>query len=309
MIVMHERHLRGVDLNLLTLLDALLTQGSVGRAAVAMHLSQPAMSRALGRLRALFGDPLLIRLGATTQLTPRAVALAAPVRRLLAETASLIAPADFTPAEWDGVASLVATDHQAILLLPALAARLHRDAPRLAVELQPFLPAQVEQLRRGDLHLGISLLTALPAGFAFRPLYQDRFVTLMRADHPAAAGPLTVERFAGLDHALVTVGGDGPGVIDTALAARGLRRRVAVRQPHFYAALAIAAQADLVVTLPATIADRFASQFGLIRHPAPVAGEPFTIAMIWSETLTADPAQQWLRDCVVDATRESGLSD
>ena len=310
---MHEKHLRGVDLNLLTLLDALLTHGGVGRAAAAVNLSQPAMSRALGRLRALFDDPLLVRIGGSTLLTARATALAGPVRKLLSATAALIAPAAFTPDTWEATALIAATDHQAVTLLPPLAARLRRDAPRLDLELRALVAAQMEPLRRGDLHLGFTLHEPLPDGFASRPLYRDRFVTLMRRDHPAAPGPrdripLTPERFAALDQVLVTVMGEGPGAVDLALAQQGLRRRVAVRQPHFYGALAIVAATDLIVTLPSSIADRFAGPFDLIRSPAPVAGEPFTIAMIWSDTLTSDPAQAWLRQCVVDAARAGGLA-
>lgn len=305
---MHPKHLRGVDLNLLVLLDALLTHRAVGHAAAAVNLSQPAMSRALGRLRALLDDPLVLRVGNASRLTPRGEALAAPVRRLLAQASDVIFPVRFDPAGWKGRVLLGATDHQAILLLPPLMARLARDAPRLDVELRPLLAAALPALRRGDLHLGFGPSDRLPSGFASEPLYGDRFVTLMRRGHPVAAGPLTPERFAALDHVLVTTIGDGPGAVDVALAELGLERRVAVRQPHFYAALAIVARTDLLVTLPGSIADRFAPGLELERRPTPVAGEPFAIAAIWSEALTRDPAQAWFRASVRKAAAEAGLA-
>lgn len=137
---MHERHLRGVDLNLLPLLGALLTQRSVGRAAAASHLSQPAMSRALGRLRALLDDPLLVRTGGATRLTPRGEALAQPVGALLDEVRATIAPAAFDPAQWRGRVRVAANDHQAITLFPALIARLRRAAPGWTSRCSPRTP-------------------------------------------------------------------------------------------------------------------------------------------------------------------------
>lgn len=304
---MHEKHLRGVDLNLLPLLDALLTERSVGRAAVVSHLSQPAMSRALGRLRALLDDPLLLRTGGETRLTPRAAALAGPVRALLAEVRATIAPATFDPAAWRGRVAIAATDHQALTLLPTLTSRLRRRAPGLDLDVRPMNAAALEALRRGDVQLGFGLAGPDRPSARQRPLYRDRFVTLLRRDHPAATAPLTVERFAALDHIIVSVLDDTPGAVDAALAAQGLRRRIAVRQPHFTAALAICAATDLATTLPASVADRFAESYGLVRRPVPVAGEPFTIALYWSAAFGSDPAQAWLRDEVVAAARDAGL--
>lgn len=164
-------------------------------------------------------------------------------------------------------------------------------------------------LQRGEVQLGFGLTGPQPPGLCQRALYRDRFVTLLRRGHPAATDALTPERFASLDHLLVSVLDDGPGAVDKALAALGLTRRVAVRQPHFYAALAICAGTDLAVTLPASVADRYVDAGALIRRPAPVAGEPFTIALLWPAMLARDPAQAWLRDEVAAATRAAGLEE
>ena len=305
---MHEKHLRGIDLNLLTLLDALLRHGRVGAAAAAVNLSQPATSRALGRLRALFDDPLLVRTGGAVHLTPRAVALAEPVARILDEVRALLAPADFDPAAWSGRVALAATDHQAITLLPTLIARLRVAAPGLTVEVRAMNASATAPLRAGDIQLGFGLAGPNTAGLQTRVLYQDRLVTLMRQDHPAAATPLTPERYAALDHAVVSVLDDGPGVVDAALAALGFGRRVVVRQPHFYAALAICAATDLLVTLPSSVAKRFAAPFALAHRPSPVAGAPFTISLLWSPVLAGDPAQAWLREEVVAAAKAANLT-
>ena len=305
---MHEKHLRGIDLNLLTLLDALLRHGRVGAAASAVNLSQPATSRALGRLRALFDDPLLVRTDGSTRLTPRAHALAEPVARILDEVRALLAPAIFDPAAWKGRVTLAATDHQAITLLPALTVRLRAAAPGLDVEVRAMNAMATEPLRAGAIQLGFGLAGPNTAGLHTHILYQDHFVTLMRRDHPAAASPLTPARYAALDHAVVSVLDDGPGVVDDALAEVGLRRRVVLRQPHFYAALAICAATDLLVTLPSSVAERFAASFALERRPAPVAGAPFTISLLWSPVLAGDPAQAWLRGEVIAAAMAAGLA-
>lgn len=306
---MHEKHLRGIDLNLLTLLDALLRHGGVGAAAAAVNLSQPATSRALARLRALFDDPLLVRTGGSTRLTPRALGLAEPVARILDEVRAVLAPATFDPASWTGRVTLAATDHQAITLLPALLARLRFAAPGLDIEVRAMNAAAVEPLRAGVIQLGFGLAGSNTAGLHTRALYRDEFVTLMRRDHPAAAAPLTPARYAALDHAVVSVLDDEPGVVDIALAEVGLRRRVVLRQPHFYAALAICAATDLLVTLPFSVAERFAAPFALEQRPAPIGGGPFTISLLWSPVLAGDPAQAWLRDAVLAAAKTAGLAE
>lgn len=305
---MHEKHLRGIDLNLLTLLDALLRHGRVGAAASAVNLSQPATSRALGRLRALFDDPLLVRTGGVTRLTPRALALTEPVARVLDDVRALLAPVDFDPTAWTGRVKLAATDHQAITLLPALSARLRVAAPGLDIEVRPMTAAAIQPLRAGVIQLGFGVAGPHTAGLQTRDLYEDRFVTLMRQDHAAASAPLTPARYAMFDHAVVSVLDDRPGVVDDALAEVGLRRRVVLRQPHFYAALAICAATDLLVTLPLSVAERFSAPFELERRPAPVAGAPFTISLLWSPALGSDAAQAWLREEVVGAARAAGLS-
>ena len=304
---MHETHLRGIDLNLLTVLDALLHHRRVGAAAAAVNLSQPATSRALGRLRDLFDDPLLVRTGGMTRLTPRALALAEPVARVLDEVRALLAPTDFDPATWTSRVTLAATDHQAITLLPALTARLRLAAPGVDVEVRAMNAAAAEPLRAGVIQLGFGLAGSNTAGLQTRPLYQDRFVTLMRGGHPAAEAPLTPARYAAFDHAVVSVLDDRPGVIDDALAALGLRRRIVLRQPHFYAALAICAATDLLVTLPCSVGERFGASFALERRPAPVAGGPFTISLLWSPVLAGDAAQAWLREEVVAAAEAAGM--
>lgn len=139
----------------------------------------------------------------------------------------------------------------------------------------------------------------LPPGLRCEALHQDRFVTMLRAGHPALAD-WTLDRFAGLQHVLVTVLGEGQGAMDELLRQRGLARRVALRLPHFYAAMAVVAETDLLVTLPRAIALRHAAALRLVAVEPPLAPPPFTTTVIWPEALDADPGITWLRNLVRD---------
>ena len=295
---MRATNLRAIDLNLLVLLDTLIEHRHVTRAAAAAHLSQPAMSRALGRLRAMLGDPILARGKDGLVATPRALALQARLKALLTEVLALTTAADFSPATSTGEVVLAATDHQTITLLPPLMARLSREAPGVDLRVVPFHGAAREALRDGRIHLAFGIAAqALPSGLLQEALYPDRFVTLLRRGH-AAADAWTRERYAALDHVLVTVLDDGPGAIDDALERLGLRRRVALRLPHFYAAMEVVARSDLVVTLPRSIARVYAERLGLLVLEPPLPTDPFTVTLLWPQSLDAEPIIRWLRGLV-----------
>lgn len=300
---MHQVNLRGVDLNLLVLLDLLIEHRSVTAAATAANMSQPAMSRALGRLRALLRDPLLARGSQGLVPTPAALALQPSLKRLLGEAAELVARRPFDPASWRGQVGIAATDHQTILLLPRLMRRVAQEAPLLDLKVVPSLATMLDELRDGRLGLSFGIAEQpLPPGLRMTPLYRDSFVTVLRQGHPALRD-WGLDRLLALEHVLVTVLGDGRGALDEALHARGLARRVALRLPHFYAALAVVAATDLVVTLPRSIALRHAGPLGLVALEPPVPLAPFTPTLIWPEVLDADPGIAWLRRIVVEEAR------
>ncbi len=301
---MHEVKLRGVDLNLLTVLGALLRHASVTRAAEELGMSQPAVSRALGRLRALLGDALLVR-GPTGALipTPRAQALAPRLEALLAETAELVSREGFDPARLQAVMRLAATDHDTLMLLPRLVPLLAAEAPGLALRVLPITGTTVEELAAGRLDLAFSVLgTPLPASLRQLSLYHDRLVTVLRAGHPALAG-WSLDGFCALDHILVSITGRGTGAVDDALAGLGRRRRVALWLPHFHAALRMVAQTEMAVTLPRSLALEHGPALGLEVREAPLPLTGFTATAIWPEVLGGAPAHRWLRGRVVAAAR------
>jgi DNA-binding transcriptional LysR family regulator len=266
---MREVNLRSVDLNLLVVLAALLAEVNVTRAAAKAGMSQPAMSRALGRLRALLGDPLLVRGAAGLTLTPFARAVQPQLEAVLGDVRGLLAERQFDPAQLKGMVTLAGTDHQTIMLLPRVMRELSRQAPALDVRVTPLTPATPARMLAGTIDLGFGTLSDSGAPLQREPLYRDRFVTLLRDNHPAL-DDWTLARFVGLDHVLVTINDDGRGAVDTVLDGLGLTRRIALRLPHFFAAISIVAQTDMVVTLPATIAQHFAAEFRLQILATPV---------------------------------------
>jgi DNA-binding transcriptional LysR family regulator len=306
---MRETNLRNLDLNLLVLLDALIEHRNVTRAAAVAHLSQPAMSRALSRLRAMLDDPLLVRGPEGLAPTSRAAALHPRLKAILAEVRNLVAASPFTPHEFSGELTLAATDHQTIMLLPHLMARLSREAPNVNVTVVPFLASTVEQLGQGKVDLAFGVIEpSLPAYIHRQGLYRDQFVTLLRQNHPALSR-WSLDIFLSLEHVLVTILGDGRGAVDAVLDTMNLSRRIALRLPHFYAAIAIIAQSDLVVTVPASIAQRYAKAYGLRILKLPVEVPSFTVASLWSDIVDSDPVNIWLRHLIrEEAERVEGIN-
>jgi DNA-binding transcriptional LysR family regulator len=300
-VVMREVNLRTIDINLLTVLDALLERAHVTEAAQALNMSQPAVSRALARLRAMFGDPLLVRGGEGLVLTARAETLRAQLTPALSAIKNLVSSEPFNPATAKGTFTITATDSITILMLPRLMATLFREAPLLDVRVVPFSAETLADAAQGKIDIVIGIEeTERDKIFRSEPLFTDRFVTLLRSGHPAAKD-WSLDRYLSLDHVLITIFGDGKGAIDMVLERAGLSRRIALRLPHFVAAMSIVSTSDLVLTAPATIAKRYAKELNLKVLETPVDRPPFTNVSIWSQVFDADPAHQFLRRKVVEA--------
>ena len=295
---MREVNLRSVDLNLLVALEALIEEANVTRAAVRAGMSQPAMSRALGRLRHLFGDPLLVRGVTGLQRSARADSLRPRIAVALGQIRDLIVDTPFVPETYEGQWVIASTDHQTVMLLPFLIARVSREMPKVDIRVVPLLADTNTKLLAGAIDLAFGIAEAnMPPNLRRQSLYRDRFVTLLRQGHPAL-DHWSLSQFLTLDHMLVTINDDGKGAIDAVLDTQGLSRRIALRLPHFIAAIGIVARSDLTVTLPFSIASRFAGEFGLTIVETPVARPPFEVVSIWSEVVDRDPPARYLRAIV-----------
>jgi DNA-binding transcriptional LysR family regulator len=301
---MQDVHLRRLDLNLLVVLQALLAERSVTRAAERLALSQPAVSHALARLRRSFGDRLLVRTPHGMKPTPRAKAMAEPLERALADlTRAVSSPGEFDPRRARRRFHMATDDYLELVLMPRLLARVWRDAPGIDIRVHSVGARSGHDLAEGSIDFivdPLEVLGQLPGAYSQRIL-DERFVCIVRAGHPVLGKPLTAKAFASLSHALVAPAGRPGSIVDTALGKLGLRRRVAIAIPHFIAAPAIIRETDAVATLPRRIALTLGD--GLVLIEPPIALPTFTIETVWHERNHNDPAHAWLRGCISEVSR------
>lgn len=291
------------DLNLLVALDVLLAEGSVARAAQRLGLSPSAMSRTLARLREATGDPLLVRSGRGLVPTPRAVELREHTGPLVEGATAVLRPAS-KPRLDQLVRSftLRCSDGFVENFGPALVARVGSEAPGVQLRFIQKASRDNAPVREGavDLETGIVGKATAPE-FRMRSLFRDQFVGVVRDGHTLARGTMTAARYAGGAHVVLSRGGSDRGPVDEALAAMSLERRVATVVTGFSAALAFARATDLVATVPEKHTRNLRSGLHAFSLPLPTPELP--VAMLWHPRLDADPAHQWLRECVRDTCR------
>jgi DNA-binding transcriptional LysR family regulator len=274
------------------------------------------MSHTLRRLRELFDDPLLVRGRGGMVLTPRAEALVVPLRSGLVSLARTLAePEPFAPANASRTFRIVSPDLFDALVLPTLLKRLGRDAPSIDLAVVPTPKRLSDSLETGDVDLAIHPVLLDPQPFDLgiqvdaelqsRTLFRDSFRCFVRSGHPELGGRrrLALDAYTRLRHVLVSPGGEGPGVVDRILQAQGLERRIALRVPHFATALEVLEQSDLVLTAPSSLS-KCSAATALMSYRVPLEIPEHAITMIWHPRFTEDPSHRWLRDLMVDVTRE-----
>jgi DNA-binding transcriptional LysR family regulator len=294
---MHNLNLRGLDLNLLVPLQALLEERSVTRAAMRVNLSQPAMSRVFERLREAFSDELLIRSGKKYALTPRAAALLEELTLVLPKVESLWQKKPFSPASATGCLKLAMTDQMAALLLPELVATLSREAPNVDVQIVPWQESSVRDLAAGHLDLVVSPLTA-PFPLVVERLLPDRFVCLVSRNHPHRKKSFSLTEYLAEKHIVLEVQPGHQTLVDRPLSELGKRRKPALRLPFFVVAVEALEKTSLVLTIPERLANRRMDPRKTRLVEAPKEIPPYYQTMSWSDRLNADPLHSWFRDCL-----------
>jgi DNA-binding transcriptional LysR family regulator len=289
------------DLNLLVTLEVLLAEGSVARAARRLRLSPSAMSRALARLRATTGDPLLVRAGRGLVPTPRALELRGRVGPLVQEAEAVLRPAAALDlARLVRTFTLRTSEGFVENFAPGLIARVARQAPGVRLRFMQKADKDSGPLRDGlvDLETGVVGETTGPEVRA-QALFADRFVGVVRAGHPLSKGRMTPARYAGGRHVFVSRRGRDRGPIDDALARLGLEREIAAVVGGFSTALALARTSDLIASVP----ERHTGilRAGMFSFRLPVDMPEITVSLLWHPRLDADPAHRWLRGCVREA--------
>ena len=289
--------LAGIDLNLLVVLDAVLSEPTVTLAAKRLGMSQSATSHALARLRDLLGDPILVRTRGGMAPTPRALALAAPVRALLEEAERAIRPPVFDPATHRGSFTVGLDDATQAGMLPAVVGRLRELSPGIDLRASTEPPASLpELLERGQLDLAVTAIPEAPRGLRTEPLLRARYVGIARRGHPGIGKRMTLPRFVALGHVAVETRGSVDLALDAWLAECGLARRVVVATSSPLAVPAIVAGSDLVASVPERLLPLVERQLRLARFALPVPLEPVTISLLWHERTEHDPARRFLRE-------------
>lgn len=302
---MREVNLSAVDLNLLPPLEALLRRRNVTHAAADTGLSQPAMSRALGRLRLLLADPLLVRRAGGFVLTPFAEALAGPLATAMGDLKGLFRRPAFDPRQEQRAVRLAAGDIHTVLLIPPLMRRLAARAPGIALKVEAYAPDLPARMTHGQLDLAFAVSgTPLPPGALSTPVGRDDLAVVFRRGHPAAGIAWTLADYARFDHVGVTLFGDGQSTTDALLAAGGFERRAALTTPSFIAALAAVGASDLITTVSRTLAERFADTFGLETRPPPFAETGYDMTLVWASHRAADDLLAWLRGLIGEVAAE-----
>ena len=297
---MHEMNtLRRIDLNLLVILDALLAECHVTRAAERLHLSQPAVSHALARLRELLNDPLLERVGSTLVPTARALELVQPLAEVLVQVQALLAPEVFNSATAGRSFRLGMSDYGAALLLPGLVRDLRKSAPGIdLVVTQASRETMLEQLLAGDLDLALGVFPTLPAELRSITLFEEYFSCLLDKASVAAGGSLSLEDYLGRPHVAVEMRGGGAVEIGQALTAIHAHRRVAVSLPHWSVAPQLIAGTDLILTVAAR-GLRQIQHPQLIVVPVPLELPAFSFVLVWHQRRDEEQGLCWLRERIV----------
>lgn len=288
------------DLNLLVTLDVLLAEGSVARAAERLRLSPSAMSRALARLREVTGDPLLVRAGRGLVPTPRALDLRERVGQLVDDAEAVLRPAEMLDlSRLTRTFTLRTSEGFVENFGPDLLRRIGAEAPGVRLRFLPKPNKESSALRDGsvDLETGVIGLATGPE-VRTQALFRDRFIGVVRKEHPLSQGLVTSAGYAGGRHVLVSRRGLDKGPIDEALEKLGLERQIVTTVGGFSAALALARGSDLIASVPERHTGNLRA--GMHSFPLPVSVPEVTVSMLWHPRLDADPTHRWLRACVRD---------
>jgi DNA-binding transcriptional LysR family regulator len=304
MIYIHLMNLNSLDLNLLVVLDALLLEGNVSRAAMRIGLSQPATSHALQRLRDLIGDPLLVRSGARMELTPRAQALRSPLAQALDQVRGLFVPDAFDAARSERQFRLMMPDLAVELLMPPLMEKITKAAPNVRIDVVPWRgPAIFTTEFARTIDLVISIGNAF-SGFHRQLLYTDSDALAVRRGHPAGVRLKTRDGFLNARHVAVIIRGQNEDLIDTWLRAKGIDRRIALVVSGYIDALHVAARTDLVAFLPRRLIGALSKQLSLTTIKPPFDPGIDEQYMFYPTRAQMDPGSIWLRKIMLGIGRE-----
>ena len=308
--------LHRIDLNLLVYLDVLLRECNVTQAANQLGLSQPAMSNGLRRLRDLFNDPLLVRTSDGMTPTARALELEPLVRDILSGVERAIQPtSEFDPMDARQVIRVMASDYAESTLFPAVLQQLRELAPGLTLDVMTPSDVSFLDVERGKIDLVINRFDQMPQSFHQITLWADSFACLLSRDNPILER-FDLESYLAANHIWVSKTGMGVGVgvdpddvqrlgwVDHALDAMGKKRNIRVFTRHYQAAMTLAEQNDLIVTLPTRATWLKRDNPRVVVRDCPFTVPPLELKMAWSPLLQHNPAHRWVRQLITQIARD-----
>ena len=302
----HMHTLRSVDLNLLVVLEAVLEERQVSRAAMRLGMTQPAVSHALRRLRDLLGDELLLRRGARMVPTVRALSIAGDLHNILDQTRRLLKPDAFDPAKVRQVVRLAMSDYGSAIILPSLLRRIRSRAPGLTLHVRHLSrDGMLRAAEEGIIDAALGVFPTVPASLTRNALFTETFLCALDRSHPASR-KLDLKRYLAADHIVVSMNGEPESDIDAELSRRGWTRRIALVLPHFWTALPLVAGTDLILTVASRVL-RDVKQYPRIAVHKP----PFEIPAISFELVRKRAGQNyaldWLQAQIRDDHSSAGL--
>ncbi|QJY31596.1 LysR family transcriptional regulator [Diaphorobacter sp. JS3050] len=315
---MQPLNFRTLDLNLLRVFDEVMAERNLTRAAEKLAITQPAVSNALRRLREVLGDELVTRRGHGVEPTPRALALWPAVRHALAQLQETLSPGRFDPASAQTTFVLAMADATGATLIPPLIEIVEREAPGVSLRVVPLTtrdPRRLLDEESADMAVGYfpAVLADLTAraqsdnvvAHESTRLYDGQYVCVMRADHPLAAVPMTLDLYCAARHLLVSFSGKPFGFIDGALAALGRERRIVLTVNQFFTAGRVVATTDLLTVLPRHFVGVASVRDELVWRPLPMTLPPVHVDALWHRRRNHDPAHRWLREAIARAARNT----
>jgi DNA-binding transcriptional LysR family regulator len=302
---MHDANLRSVDLNLLLVLNAVLSERHITRAATRLNLSQPAVSHALGRLRQILGDPLLVRRGRQMVPTSRALALAHKVELILAEINGLLITPRFDPAAAKGSVTICATEGALGILFDALSA-LQTKAPHLTVKVTTETMDVHRRLRTGAVDLYFDAHSPVDASeFSSTEVLKNELLAVGRTGSFAEPDYITRDEYERRPH--VIIAGGTHAQFTSFLDTINISRRVAAEMPGYFSAASFVSRTDFLVTLPDALATSASAILAVETRRLPFSAPPVSLSLSWHRRHAADPLHSWVRELLVQGARASDL--
>ncbi len=293
--------MKRIDLNLLVSLEALLVERNVTRAAARIHMSQPALSAQLNRLRDLFKDPLLVPAHRGMVPTAKALELIGPLRASLDQLRGTLQGHDsFSPATAELTVSIACTDYVEAVVVAPLIVALRDKAPNIRLAVHRLAPVRLaQQLADGDIDLAIATPDAGQAHLRTRHLFEESYILIGRPGHPRITEGVTPSGFAGLEQVIVSPSGGGFSTpVDLTLEALGYSRNIVASAASFLVIPAIIAGNDLVALVPRRLMRSRLSEVAWI--DVPWLTERFQVKLIWHERTHGHQGQQWIREQIHD---------